>query len=142
ESGYDYRTVLAYCESQNYQAINNAKQAAYNKQVQAQAQEKRDEYGATWTKEDGWTTDFADKEAEKEYNTEVWGLQYDDEGNIINPFTKNVNSAQDDMLTCDDGKAPDENGCCTGEIFTDMGEDGWNCCPDTGGDCFPPLTME
>ena len=142
ESGYDYRTVLAYCESQNYQAINNAKQAAYNNQVQAQAQEKRDEYGATWTQEDGWTTNFADKEAEKEYNTEVLGLQYDDEDNIINPFSKTVNSAQEEVLTCDDGKEPDENGCCTGETFTDMGEDGWNCCPDIGGDCFPPLTME
>ena len=142
ESGYDYRTVLAYCESQNYQAINNAKQAAYNKQVQAQAQEKRDEYGVSWNQEDGWTTNFSDKEKEKEYNTEVLGLQYDDEDNLLNPFSQTVKSAQEEVLTCDDGKAPDENGCCTGETFTDMGEDGWNCCPDTGGDCFPPLTME
>ncbi|MBR6010291.1 MAG: hypothetical protein IKP35_02640 [Alphaproteobacteria bacterium] len=144
ESGYDYRTVLAYCESQNYQAINNAKNDAYSKNVQAQADKKKAEYGITqnWDPIDGLTTEFDDAEKEQQYNEEVLGLKYDDEGNIINPFTKNVNSAQDDMLTCDDGKAPDENGCCTGEIFTDMGEDGWNCCPDTGGDCFPPLTME
>ena len=143
KSGYDYRTVLAYCESQNYQAINNVKQAAYNKQVQNQAKEKREEYGTSWTQEDGWVNDFGgDKEKEKEFNTEVLGLQYDDEDNLINPFNKTVTSAQEEVLTCDDGKAPDENGCCAGETFTDMGEDGWNCCPDTGGDCFPPLTME
>ena len=143
-SGYDYRTVLAYCESQNYQAINNAKQAAYNKQVQTQAQEKRDEYGVSWSADDGWTTDFGgNKEAEQEYNTKVLGLTYNDEGNIVNPFAKSVPVVADqNILTCDDGSAPDENGCCTGETFTDMGEDGWNCCPDSGGDCFPPITVE
>ena len=40
---------------------------------------------------------------------------------------------------CPDGTAPDVNGCCAGEIYTDMGEMGFNCCPETGGDCFPPL---
>ena len=43
------------------------------------------------------------------------------------------------LPTCPDGTAPDVNGCCTGEIFTDMGDMGFNCCPETGGDCFPPL---
>ncbi|MBQ8473594.1 MAG: hypothetical protein IJ500_01900 [Alphaproteobacteria bacterium] len=38
--------------------------------------------------------------------------------------------------TCD---TPDENGCCPGEKYTDMGELGFNCCPETGGDCFPPI---
>lgn len=44
-----------------------------------------------------------------------------------------------DLPTCPDGTAPDVNGCCTGEIYTNMGEMGFNCCPETGGDCFPPL---
>ncbi len=44
-----------------------------------------------------------------------------------------------DGPTCPDGTAPDVNGCCTGEIYTDMGDMGFNCCPQTGGDCFPPL---
>ena len=145
DSGYDYRTVLAYCESQNYQAINNAKQTAYNKQVQAQADAKKSEYGATWTAEDGWTTNFNDAEAEQKYNTEVLGLNYDDDGNIINPFAKPAGDTlieQDEGLTCDDGSAPDANGCCAGETYTDMGEAGWNCCPDAGGDCFPPIEVE
>ncbi|MBQ6027534.1 MAG: hypothetical protein IJL21_03230 [Alphaproteobacteria bacterium] len=34
---------------------------------------------------------------------------------------------------------PDKNGCCPGETYTDMGDLGWNCCPDSGGDCFPPI---
>lgn len=38
--------------------------------------------------------------------------------------------------TCD---TPDENGCCPGEKYTDMGELGFNCCPESGGDCFPPI---
>lgn len=45
----------------------------------------------------------------------------------------------EDMPMCPDGTAPDTNGCCTGEIYTDMGEYGFNCCPEAGGDCFPPL---
>lgn len=34
--------------------------------------------------------------------------------------------------------AVDENGCCAGEIYTDMGDLGFNCCP-ADGDCFPPI---
>lgn len=41
--------------------------------------------------------------------------------------------------TCVDGSVPDKNGCCTGEVYTDMGDLGYNCCPESGGDCFPPL---
>ena len=40
---------------------------------------------------------------------------------------------------CPDGTFADVNGCCTGEIYTDLGEAGFNCCPIEGGDCFPPL---
>ena len=44
-----------------------------------------------------------------------------------------------DLPMCPDGTAPDVNGCCAGEVYTDMGEMGFNCCPQEGGDCFPPL---
>ncbi|MBR2393336.1 MAG: hypothetical protein IKB05_02500 [Alphaproteobacteria bacterium] len=36
---------------------------------------------------------------------------------------------------------PDENGCCPDEIYTDMGDLGFNCCPKSGGDCFPPIVV-
>ena len=39
-------------------------------------------------------------------------------------------------------QTPDENGCMPGEIYTDMGEMGFNCCPESGGDCFPPIVPE
>lgn len=45
----------------------------------------------------------------------------------------------EDMPLCPDGATPDMNGCCVGEVYTDMGEYGFNCCPEAGGDCFPPL---
>lgn len=42
-------------------------------------------------------------------------------------------------LACLDGTQPDKNGCCDGELYTDMGDLGYNCCPESGGDCFPPI---
>ena len=73
------------------------------------------------------------------------GLQYDDEGKIKNPFekTSGATSVEPDpvgSLDCD-GQAPDQYGCCPGETYTDMGDQGFNCCPDAGGDCFPPLDI-
>ncbi len=67
-------------------------------------------------------------------NMFVAAPEYDTE--VIN----NTNSANyEDLPTCPDGTAPDVNGCCTGEVLTDMGDMGFNCCPQAGGDCFPPL---
>ncbi len=40
---------------------------------------------------------------------------------------------------CVDGTEPDKHGCCDGELYTDMGDLGYNCCPESGGDCFPPI---
>lgn len=45
----------------------------------------------------------------------------------------------DSDVVCLDGTTPDKHGCCSGEIYTDMGDLGFNCCPEVGGDCFPPL---
>ncbi len=42
-------------------------------------------------------------------------------------------------ITCPDNGVPDENGCCAGETYTDMGGYGFNCCPDGDGPCFPPI---
>ena len=47
--------------------------------------------------------------------------------------------APSDVPVCDGGVAPDKHGCCPGEIYTDMYDLGFNCCPEAGGDCFPPL---
>ncbi len=144
-SGSDYRTVYMYCESQNYQAKNNAKQAAYNESVKTQAAEK---YGdVQFNQTTGTFVQSGTDEQKKAYNTEVLGLKYDDNDNIVNPWAKPNDfvaeeAAAAEVLTCDDGNAPDANGCCAGETYTDMGAAGFNCCPDSGGDCFPPIEVK
>jgi hypothetical protein len=138
-SGYDYRTVYMYCESQNYQAKNNAKQAAYNESVKTQAEKK---YGnVTFNQTTGTFSQSGSDEQIKAYNQDILGLKYDEEDNIINPWEKPNDVIAEEVLTCEDGAAPDANGCCAGETYTDMGEAGFNCCPDAGGDCFPPITV-
>ena len=129
-SGYDYRTVLAYCQSLNYQAISNAQQDAY---YQNQQQVFQETYGTAGNQ----TT-----QQQQAYNEDILGLTYDDSGAIQNPFastpTTEVAPAEN-VITCEGGALPDEYGCCPGEIYTDMGEQGFNCCPEGGGDCFPPI---
>ena len=39
---------------------------------------------------------------------------------------------------CENG-SPDRFGCCPGESYTQIDNGGFVCCPDAGGDCFPPL---
>ena len=142
-SGYDYRTVLAYCQAQNYQATNQAKYEAYyqNKTANAKYSNTSSYNKATGKIE----TEYSNKD----YNKEVLGLEYekDEEGNdtdiIKNPFEKPASAPSDSVGSLDcDGAAPDANGCCPGETYTDMGEQGFNCCPAGGGDCFPPLNVE
>ena len=131
DSGYDYRTVLAYCQSLNYQAISNAQQDAY---YQNQQQVFQETYGTAGNQ----TT-----QQQQAYNKDILGLTYDDSGAIQNPFietaTEEEAAVTETVITCPDGGAPDANGCCAGEIYTDMGEQGFNCCPESGGDCFPPI---
>ena len=141
QSGYDYRTVLAYCQSLNYQAINNAKQDAL---YQNQQQVFSNTYSGTTSSgsTDKTISGLSGITGSQAYNEEVLGLTYED-GVIQNPF-ETVETAQEaeattGAITCPDGTAPDQYGCCTGEIYTDMGEQGFNCCPETGGDCFPPI---
>lgn len=129
ESGYDYRTVLAYCQSLNYQAISNAQQDAY---YQNQQQVFQETYG---------TASNQTTQQQQAYNEDILGLTYDDSGAIQNPFvdTTTEETVTEQVITCDGGALPDEYGCCPGEIYTDMGEQGFNCCPEAGGDCFPPI---
>lgn len=129
ESGYDYRTVLAYCQSLNYQAISNAQQDAY---YQNQQQVFQETYPV----------------GSQAYNEDILGLTYDDSGAIQNPFVDVAPVEEvapvtpaETVITCPDGSAPDEFGCCAGEVYTDMGEQGFNCCPEAGGDCFPPIEI-
>lgn len=128
-AGYDYRTVLMYCQSLNYKAINNARQEVLYESQQQQFQDKYD------------TNNQGTGAGNQSYAQEVLGMTYDDAGYVENPF-ENTPAAEEpiaEVLTCEDGTPPDANGCCTGEIYTDMGEMGFNCCPESGGDCFPPL---
>ena len=124
---YSFTTLDFYCRSfGTYTAINNAKQqAVFENQKMTGAQTNFDEYG----------------------NQKALNLQYNEDGTIQNPFKKqqqnqNVPDAQETLSDmCGNGGTPDVNGCCPGETLMDMGEQGFNCCPDAGGDCFPPIEM-
>ncbi len=135
-SGYDYRTVLAYCQSLNYRAISNAQQDAY---YQNQQQVFQETYGKVGNQT---------PQQQQAYNEDILGLTYDDSGAIQNPFVDVAPveevvpvTPEETVITCPDGGAPDANGCCAGEVYTDMGEQGFNCCPEAGGDCFPPIEI-
>lgn len=133
---YDYRTLVFYCQSEQYKAINNARQDALYQNQQALF---KHQYGTDSQFETD--TGLTGIQGSQKYNEQVLGLEYEN-GVIKNPFEdeKDVsNNGTATLLTCEDGILPDENGCCPGEIFTDMGDQGSNCCPETGGDCFPPL---
>ena len=51
-----------------------------------------------------------------------------------------IDSYSADEFICKGDATPDEHGCCPGETYTDMGDQGFNCCPDGDYDCFPPIT--
>lgn len=130
---YNFTTLDFYCRSfATYDAINNAKQkAVFENQKSASNQNSVASTGGPNT---------------QAYNEQVLGLKYNDDGSIQNPFKKTSSASsapkQDtSIVTCDGGAAPDMNGCCPGETYTDMGDQGFNCCPDAGGDCFPPIEL-
>ena len=135
-SGYSYSTVLGYCQSMNYQAINNARQEAIYQNQQAQ-------FTNTYTPTTDAQGNVKKDTTNQTYNEQVLGLKYNEDGSIKNPYQSESKPADAapaaNVITCEDGAAPDANGCCAGEIYTDMGEQGFNCCPQTGGDCFPPI---
>ena len=45
----------------------------------------------------------------------------------------------DVVSSCD---TPDLNGCCPGETYTDLGEQGFNCCTENNEHCFPPMEVK
>lgn len=47
--------------------------------------------------------------------------------------------AKDVATSCD---KPDDNGCCPGETYTDLGEQGFNCCTKNNEHCFPPMEVK
>ena len=140
QAGYDYRTVLMFCESLNYQAINNARQDAL---YQDQQKQFKNDYTVQSSGTSNTITGLTGITGNQAYNEDILGLTYDDSGAIQNPFietaTEEEAAVTETVITCPDGGAPDANGCCAGEIYTDMGEQGFNCCPESGGDCFPPI---
>ena len=121
--GYSYQTLLFYCQSLNYQSKQDLQYQIYQEDQKMQYQQKIEDLGG---------------EGSQEFNEEILGVKYNDDGTVQNPYEKPAAEA-DPALTCLDGTLPDANGCCTGEIYTDMGDQGFNCCPETGGDCFPPI---
>ena len=44
-----------------------------------------------------------------------------------------------DAGLCADGTEPNKFGCCGDELFKDLGDAVFACCPKDGGDCFPPI---
>ncbi|MBQ8042376.1 MAG: hypothetical protein IJ273_03510, partial [Alphaproteobacteria bacterium] len=85
---------------------------------------------------------YISNQGQQAYNEQVLGLTYNEEtGAIENPFNQPDVPAEEAPapIMCEGNVAPDANGCCPGETYTDMGEQGFNCCPDAGGDCFPPI---
>lgn len=128
QRGYSFSTVDFYCRSMGtYDAINNAKQKAVFENQQQQMQVNT-------------------PQGSQAYNEQVLGLKYNEDGSIQNPFKKTASAApapatEVSVVTCDGGANPDANGCCPGETYTDMGDAGFNCCPDAGGDCFPPIEL-
>ena len=130
KQGYSYSSIEFYCQTQSYKAINNARQEVY-------FQNQQDQFTKTYG-----TADSQTKAQKKAYNQDILGLTYENSGAIVNPFSKPVSEPEAEApatIGCLDGTQPDANGCCTGEVYTDMGEDGFNCCPEAGGDCFPPI---
>ncbi|MCM1294466.1 MAG: hypothetical protein NC311_02800 [Muribaculaceae bacterium] len=44
-----------------------------------------------------------------------------------------------DAGLCPDGSKPNKFGCCGDEVFKDLGNLEFACCPKDGGECFPPV---
>lgn len=60
---------------------------------------------------------------------------------VVKPAPVEVNEVVEEVAEggCANGMSPDQFGCCPGESYTQIENGGYVCCPDDGGDCFPPL---
>lgn len=55
-------------------------------------------------------------------------------------YTDSATVVTETADVCSDGALPDANGCCGGEVFTDMEDGTFACCqPVEGGECFAPM---
>ncbi len=124
--GHSYSTLKMYCDSLNYQSKKALQYDVYREDQQKQYQQKVQDLGGVGS---------------QQYNEEILGIKYNPDGTVQNPYAATSEPVEEApaVLTCEDGNPPDANGCCAGEIYTDMGEQGFNCCPEAGGDCFPPI---
>lgn len=124
--GHSYSTLKLYCDSLNYQSKKALQYDIYREDQQKQYQQKVEDLGGVGS---------------QQFNEQILGVKYNTDGTVQNPYgsTTEVVEETTTVLTCEDGNPPDANGCCAGEIYTDMGEQGFNCCPESGGDCFPPI---
>ncbi|MBO5739685.1 MAG: hypothetical protein J6R52_01300 [Alphaproteobacteria bacterium] len=125
--GYSYSTLKLWCDSLNYESKKDLQFKAYQADQKQQYDNKVQELGGPDS---------------QEFKEQILGVQYNEDGTVQNPYASAPEAAPEaaaEVLLCLDGTEPDANGCCTGEIYTDMGEQGFNCCPEAGGDCFPPM---
>ncbi|MBR5153720.1 MAG: hypothetical protein IKW57_02925 [Alphaproteobacteria bacterium] len=84
------------------------------------------------------TTETADTEA---VETEIVAESDTETETIITTpeLTPEQELANLDAGLCADGSKPNKFGCCGDELFKDLGNTVFACCPRDGGDCFPPL---
>ena len=124
--GHSYSTLKMYCDSLNYQSKKALQYDVYREDQQKQYQQKVEDLGGVGS---------------QQFNEQILGVKYNTDGTVQNPYSTTTEVVEEvaPLLTCEDGNPPDANGCCAGEIYTDMGEQGFNCCPEAGGDCFPPI---
>ena len=123
--GYSYNTLLLWCKSLNYESKKALQYDVYREDQQKQYQQKVQDLGGVGS---------------QQFNEQILGVKYNDDGTVQNPYSTTAEVEEVvEQIMCEGNIAPDANGCCPGEIYTDMGEQGFNCCPEAGGDCFPPI---
>ena len=126
--GHSYSTLKMYCDSLNYESKKALQYDVYREDQQKQYQQKVTDLGGVGS---------------QQFNEQILGVKYNTDGTVQNPFNQPEAPAEVEevveQIMCEGNIAPDANGCCPGEIYTDMGAQGFNCCPEAGGDCFPPI---
>ena len=86
-----------------------------------------------------------EEEAEEEQKTDTSVVEEVDESEkevveTVDPVAEAEKElANLDAGLCADGSKPNKFGCCGDEVFKDLGDTVFACCPKSGGDCFPPL---
>ena len=85
-----------------------------------------------------YTPDFESQPYDYGYDDGVDYDSYEDESPLLQQTASEMIAETEVVETCDDGNAPDVNGCCGGEesVLID-GE--YMCCVIGGDECFPPL---